>query len=448
MTTVLSGGAIVTMDGDRHEYSSGHIVVDGNRVTAVGAGPAPTIPDATVVDGTGCLATPGLVNTHHHLYQWLTRGVAADATLFEWLTTLYPVWARIDAELVNVAATAALARLARSGCSTTADHHYVFPAHGGDVFAAEIAAARNVGLRFSPCRGSMDLGSSAGGLPPDHVVEDRDAILSATENAIDTWHDPSSDSMLRIGVAPCSPFSVTGELMSEAADLARGKGVRLHTHLAETVDEDDYCRERFGCAPLEYVESLGWIGPDVWYAHGIHLNDDAVKRLGSSRTGVAHCPTSNARLGAGIARTADLRAAGAPVGLGVDGAASNESSSVLEEARNALLFARARGGPSAMTVRQALELATVEGAAVLGRADEIGSLEPGKLADIALWQIDTPTHAGIDDPVAALLLGAPPPLRLLLVNGCTVVEHDTVRTVDEESMTARVAHACRKVVTP
>jgi cytosine/adenosine deaminase-related metal-dependent hydrolase len=448
VTTVISGCAIVTMDGDRHEYLSGHIVVDGNRVTAVGAGPAPTIPDATVVDGTGCLATPGLVNTHHHLYQWLTRGVAADATLFEWLTTLYPVWARIDAGLVNVAATAALARLARSGCSTTADHHYVFPVDGGDVFAAEIAAAREVGLRFSPCRGSMDLGSSAGGLPPDHVVEDRDAILSATEDAIDTWHDPSSDSMLRIGVAPCSPFSVTGELMSEAADLARRKGVRLHTHLAETVDEDDYCRERFGCAPLDYVESLGWAGPDVWYAHGIHLSDDAVKRLGASRTGVAHCPTSNARLGAGIARTADLRAAGAPVGLGVDGAASNESSSVLEEARNALLFARARGGPSAMTVRQALELATVEGAAVLGRADEIGSLEPGKMADIALWQIDTPTHAGIDDPVAALLLGAPPPLRLLLVNGRTVVEHDTVRTVDEESMTVRVAQACRKVLTP
>jgi len=448
MTVVLSGCAVVTMDADRREYASGHIVVDGNRIAAVGAGSPPAIPDATVVDGTGCVATPGLVNTHHHLYQWLTRGIAADATLFEWLTTLYPVWARIDAELVNVAATAALARLARSGCSTTADHHYVFPADAGDVFAAEIAAARNVGLRFSPCRGSMDLGRSAGGLPPDGVVEDRDAILAATEDAIDTWHDPSFDSMLRIGVAPCSPFSVTGELMREAAELAQRKGVRLHTHLAETVDEDDYCRERFGCAPLDYVESLGWGGPNVWYAHGIHLDDNAVKRLGASRTGVAHCPTSNARLGAGIARAADLLAAGAPVGLGVDGAASNESSSVLEEARNALLFARARGGPSALTVRRALELATVGGATVLGRADGIGSLEAGKLADIALWQIDTPTHAGIDDPVAALVLGAPPPLRLLLVNGRTVVERDTVRTVDEASMTGRVVDACRKVATP
>jgi cytosine/adenosine deaminase-related metal-dependent hydrolase len=445
MTVVLSGCAIVTMDSDRREYASGHIVVDGNRIASVGAGSPPPFPDATVVDGTGCLATPGLVNTHHHLYQWLTRGVAVDAALFDWLTTLYPVWAHIDAELVNVAATAALARLARSGCSTTSDHHYVFPADGGDIFAAEIAAARDVGLRFSPCRGSMDLGSSAGGLPPDQVVEDRDAILSATEAAIDTWHDPSFDSMLRIGVAPCSPFSATGELMRESADLARRKGARLHTHLAETVDEDDYCRERFGCTPLDYVESLGWGGPDVWYAHGIHLDDNAVKRLGASRTGVAHCPTSNARLGAGIARAADLRAAGVPVGLGVDGAASNESSSVLEEARNALLFARARGGPSAMTVRQALELATVGGAAVLGRADEIGSVAPGKLADIALWQIDTPTHAGIDDPVAALVLGAPPPLGLLLVNGRTVVERDTVRTVDEESLTRHVVDACRKV---
>jgi len=448
MTVVLSGCAVVTMDAGRHEYASGHIVVDGNRIVAVGAGSPPAMAHATVVDGTGCLATPGLVNTHHHLYQWLTRGAAADATLFEWLTTLYPAWARIDAELVNIAAAAALARLARSGCSTTADHHYVFPADGGDVFAAEIAAAREVGLRFSPCRGSMDLGRSAGGLPPDHVVEDRDAILAATEDAIDTWHDPSFDSMLRVGVAPCSPFSVTGELMREAAELARRKGVRLHTHLAETLDEDDYCRERFGCAPLDYVESLGWGGPDVWYAHAIHLDDNAIKRLGASRTGVAHCPTSNARLGAGVARAADLRAVGVPVGLGVDGAASNESSSVLEEARNALLFARARGGPSAMTVRQALELATIGGAAVLGRADEIGSLEPGRLADIALWQVDTPTHAGIDDPVAALVLGAPPPLRLLLVNGRTVVEEDTVRTMDEASMTGRVADACRKVVTP
>jgi cytosine/adenosine deaminase-related metal-dependent hydrolase len=291
----------------------------------------------------------------------------------------------------------------------------------------------------------MDLGRSNGGLPPDEIVEDRDAILSSTEAAIDEWHDASFDSMLRFAVAPCSPFSVTGELMADAAELARRKGVRLHTHLAETGDEDDYCRAHFGAGPLDYVESLGWAGPDVWYAHGVHFDDDAVKRIGASGTGIAHCPTSNARLGAGIARTVDLRAAGAPVGLGVDGAASNESSSLLEEARHALLFARARGGPRAMSAREALELATLGGAAVLGRSAEIGSLEAGKLADIALWRVDTSAHAGIDDPVAALVLGAPPPLELLLVNGRSIVERGVVQTVDEDALAAQVVHAARKL---
>jgi cytosine/adenosine deaminase-related metal-dependent hydrolase len=386
------------------------------------------------------------VNTHHHLYQWLTRGMAPDATLFEWLTTLYPIWARIDADVVHLAASAALARLARSGCTTSSDHHYVVPREGGDVFAAEINAAQEVGLRFHACRGSMDLGQSAGGLPPDHIVEDRDAILAASERAIDDWHDTSFDAMVRVALAPCSPFSVTGELMRESAELARRKDVRLHTHLAETDDEDDYCREHFGCSPLEYVENLGWSGPDVWYAHGIHFDDAAIKRIGAAGTAVAHCPSSNARLGAGIARTVDLRAAGATVGLGVDGAASSEASSLLEEARHAVLFARARSGPDAMTVRTALELATLGGAATLGRSAEIGSLEAGKLADIALWQLDTPDHAGITDPIAALLLGAPPPLKLLLVNGRVVVRDDVVQTVDEAALGSRVAAAHKKLV--
>jgi cytosine/adenosine deaminase-related metal-dependent hydrolase len=447
MTLVLDGCAIATMDGARTEHASGHIVIDGNRIASVGSGAVPAAAaGTTVVDASGCLATPGFVNTHHHLYQWLTRGLATDATLFEWLTALYPIWARIDADAVNAAAGAALAQLARSGCTTTTDHQYVVPRAGGDVFAAEIAAAQAVGLRFHPCRGSMDLGRSAGGLPPDEIVEDRDAILTATEAAIDTWHDPSPDSMLRIAVAPCSPFSVTAELMRDAAVLARRKGVHLHTHLAETDDEDDYCREHFGGTPLDYVENLGWAGPDVWYAHGIHFDDDAVKRIGASGTGIAHCPTSNARLGAGIARTVELRAAGARVGLGVDGAASNESSNLLEEVRHALLFARARGGPAAMTARGALELATLGGAAVLGRADDLGSLEPGKLADIALWQLDTPAHAGIDDPVAALVLGAPPPLKLLLVDGRPVVEDGAVRTVEEDTLTAQAVRASRRLV--
>jgi cytosine/adenosine deaminase-related metal-dependent hydrolase len=444
--TVIDGCTVVTMDAARTEHDTGHVVVRGNRILAAGPGPAPDSPGAAIVDGRGCLVTPGLVNTHHHLYQWLTRGLAADATLFAWLNTLYPIWAGIDAGTLHVAAQAGLAHLARSGCTTTTDHHYVFPADGGDFLAAEITAAQHVGLRFHPSRGSMDLGRSDGGLPPDHVVEDRDAVLAATEEAVDRWHDPAPDSMVQVAVAPCSPFSVTGGLMLDAADLARRHGVRLHTHLAETADEEAYCRERFGTTPLGYAESLGWTGPDVWFAHAIHLDDAAVKRVGADGTGVAHCPSSNARLGAGIARAADLLAAGAPVGLGVDGAASNEASSVLEEARHALLFARARGGPAALSVRDALEMATRGGAALLGRADEIGSIEAGKLADVAMWRLDTPAHAGIGDPVAALLLGTPPPLDLLLVNGRTVVRRGTVLTVDEQALAAQTTAAHNTLV--
>ncbi|TDO50614.1 cytosine/adenosine deaminase-related metal-dependent hydrolase [Kribbella sp. VKM Ac-2527] len=436
---VIDGATVVTLDRERRELATGHVVADGNRIVAVGAGPAPAYEGARVVDGSGCLVTPGFVNTHEHLYQWVTRGLAADATLFGWLTALYPVWAGIDEESVHVAAQGALARLARTGCTTAADHHYLFPRSGGDLLEAEILAAAEVGLRFHPARGSMDLSFKDGGLPPDSVVQDRDEILVATEAAIDRWHDPSPDSMLRIVVAPCSPFSVTGELMQEAAELARRKGVRLHTHLAETTDEGEWCQDRFGCTPLEYAAQLGWMGPDVWFAHGIHFDDAEIKRLGQTATGIAHCPSSNARLGAGIARVADLRAAGSPVGLGVDGAASNEAGSLLEELRHALLFARARGGPQALGVRAALELATLDGARILGREDEIGSIEVGKLADLAVWRLDTLAHAGIADPVAALVLGTPPPLELLLVNGRPIVEHDTVLTVDESTLAVQVA---------
>ena len=447
MTTVIDGCAVATMDADRAEHATGHVVVDGSRITAVGAGPAPRdLPDATYVDGTGCLATPGLVNTHHHLYQWLTRGLAVDHTLFEWLTTLYPVWAGVDEELLRTGATGALVQLARTGCTTTTDHHYVFPADGGDLLGAEIDAARSVGLRFLPTRGSMDLGASRGGLPPDHVVEEIDAILEATSDAIDRHHDPSPDSMLRLGVAPCSPFSVTGELLEQSAALARDKGVRLHTHLAETTDEDAFCRERFGCSPVEYVDSLGWLGPDVWLAHGIHLDDPAIRALAGSGTGVAHCPSSNARLGAGICRTRDLHAAGVPVGLGVDGAASNEAASLVEELRHSVLFARASGGPQALTVRDGLELATLGGARVLGWDDRIGSLEPGKLADVALWRVDTAAHAGIADPVAALVLGTPPPLELLLVQGRVVVRNDAMEAIDEERLAVDVRTASRTLL--
>ena len=433
---VVSGCHVVTMDAERAEHPNGYVVVDGNQIAAVGAGPVPdAYSGARVVDASGCLATPGLINTHHHLYQWATRGRAVDSTLFQWLTELYPVWARIDAQIVRDSATAALAWLARAGCTTSTDHHYVFPRGGGEVLAATIAAAQDVGLRFHPTRGSMDLGASSGGLPPHEVTEDIDTILAATAKAIADFHDPSTGSMLRMGVAPCSPFSVTGELMTSAASLAREHGVRLHTHIAETADEDEYCAEHFGCTPVEYLDSLGWLAGDVWLAHGVHLDDAGIARLAATGTGIAHCPSSNARLGAGICRTADLLAAGVPVGLGVDGSASNEESSLLGEAREAVLMARAVGGPQALTVRQSLELATLGGARLVGRADELGSLEPGKLADIALWRVDGLAHAGIADPVAALVLGARPPLELLLINGRLVVEHDELTTVDERAAT-------------
>jgi cytosine/adenosine deaminase-related metal-dependent hydrolase len=446
-TTVVDGCHVVTMDEARSEYASGHVVVQDNRITSVGDGPGPRdLDNARHVDGSGCLVTPGLVNTHHHLYQWTTRGHAVDGTLFEWLTTLYPVWGKIDEDIVRTSATGALAWLARTGCTTSTDHHYVFPHDGGDVLGAEIEAARIVGLRFHPTRGSMDLGQSKGGLPPDNVVEDIDAILVATELAIDKHHDTSFDSMLRIGVAPCSPFSVTAELLTQAAELARAKGALLHTHLCETIDEEIYCREHFNSTPVEYMETVGWLGPDVWYAHAVHLDDSSIAKMAATGTSAAHCPSSNARLGSGIARVRDMRDAGVAVGLGVDGAASNEASSLLEEVRHAALFARARGGPRELTVRDALEMGTMGGAAVLGRQGEIGSLEVGKLADLAVWRLDTLPHIDIADPVAALVLGAQPPLELLLVNGEPVVEKDRLVTIDEETTATEVHRASKRLL--
>jgi cytosine/adenosine deaminase-related metal-dependent hydrolase len=429
------------------EIESGYIRIEGDRIAELGPmAQSPGAPGTTRIDATGCLATPGLVNTHHHLYQWATQGLAQDATLFEWLVALYEVWAAMDADVVNGAASAGLGYLALSGCTTSSDHHYIFPKGRGDLFAAEIEAARELGIRFHPARGSMDRGQSAGGLPPDVVVEELDEILAATAEAVDTYHDPSFSSMLRVAVAPCSPFSVSADLMTEAAGLARDKGVRLHTHLAETLDEEEHCLEQFGMRPVDYMDELGWLGQDVWFAHAVHLSDGDIAKFAATGTGSAHCPSSNGRLGAGIARVSEMLRRGANVGLGVDGSASSELTTMAGEMRQALLFQRARYGPQALSARQALELATLGGARNLGRQDELGSLTPGKLADLALWRVDGPFAAAVDDPVCALVFGPQPPLARLLVGGRTVVEDGELRTVAHDAAGRAGAEAHRRLM--
>lgn len=444
---VIDHVAIATMDAAGNEYQNGHIVISNGLLVAVDAGPAPDAAGATRVDGQGCLATPGLVNVHHHFQQWITRGYAQDGTLFEWLTTLYPLWARINAEREFAADSAALAALALSGCSTAADHHYVFPRDGGDTLAAEVAAAQRIGLRLHCTRGSMDRGAAQGGLPPDNVVEQIDTILAACNDAVSNYHDPSFGSKLQIVLAPCSPFSVTGELMRESATLARELGVRLHTHLAETVDEDEFCLATFGVRPMDYAESLGWLDDDVWLAHCVHLSPGDIAKLAATGTGVAHCPSSNGRLGSGIAPIPELLDAGVPVGLGVDGAASNEDGGLATELRQALLAARCRSGPQALSARASLQMATMGGARCLGRENQLGSLEVGKLADIALWKLDGLGHAGITDPVCALVFGPPAPLRLLTVGGEVIVADGELRTADTASLAAEARRAADELRT-
>ena len=445
---VIAGCHVATVDDAGTEHPAGYVAWAAGRIVAVGDGPVPEhLARWRTLDGAGLLVTPGLVNAHHHLYQWITRGYATDDTLFGWLTALYPVWARITPELLHDAAAANLGWLALSGCTTTTDHHYVFPAGTGDLLEAEIRAAARIGLRFHPTRGSMNLGRSAGGLPPDGVVERHDRILAATQAAIDRWHDPADDAMVRIGVAPCSPFSVTAELLRDSAALARARGVRLHTHLAETLDEEDFCRRTHGCTPAEYLEGLGWLGPDVWLAHGVHLSDAAIARLAATGTGLAHCPTSNGRLGAGVAPLRALLDAGAVVGLGVDGAASNESGRMVDELHQALLVARAAGGPLALTAREALRAATRGGAACLGRDGELGSIEVGRLADLAVWRVDGLGGAGIADPVATLVLGAPE-LAHVVVGGRPVVTGGVLVTADAGDLARRAARAAVRIARP
>jgi cytosine/adenosine deaminase-related metal-dependent hydrolase len=442
MRTLITGAAIATVTGE--EYASGHVVIENDRIAEVGEGVYTGEFDERV-EAEGCLVTPGLINTHHHLYQWATRGLAADHTLFEWLVALYPVWGRLDAEITHAAGTAGMARLALTGCTTVADHHYVFPRDGGDQVAALVAARQRIGVRLHVVRGSMDRGESDGGLPPDNLVETTEDALIGTEAAIDRFHDASAGAHLQIAVGPCSPFSVTERLMSGAAELARRKDVRLHTHLAETLDEERQCLAEVGCTPAEYADKLGWLADDVWLAHTIHLAPEAIRRFGATGTGSAHCPTSNGRIGAGIAPVRDLLDAGVAVGLGADGAASNESGGLGEELHQALLQARQRGGPRGLTTREALWMGTMGGARCLGRADDLGSLEPGKLADLAVWDLTGLNYAGITDPVAALVLGTTPPLRRLFVGGKAVVEDGTLREADESAIARELAAASARL---
>jgi 8-oxoguanine deaminase len=403
------------------------LLIDDGVVKDVGTGGRPDAEQT--VDLGGAVVTPGLVNTHHHLWQNLTRARAQNENLFGWLKALYPIWARIDEEAEYAAARCGLAELALSGCTTVFDHHYLFPPGRTGLLEAEIRAARELGVRIVASRGSMDLGESDGGLPPDDVVEDRDDILAATASAAAL----ADGELVEIAVAPCSPFSVTGELMRESAALARRLGLRLHTHLAETVEEDEYALEKFGCSPVEYIEQFGWLAEDVWCAHCVHLSPDDVTAFSLSRVGVAHCPTSNMRLGAGIAPVRDLLDEGVRVGLGVDGSASNERGDLFLEVKQALLVARVRGGPGAMTVRDALRLGTRGGAEVLGRND-IGALAPGKRADFAVWRTDGLELGGADDPVAGLVFAGPHRVDRLYVAGREVVRDGHLVTADEEEI--------------
>jgi cytosine/adenosine deaminase-related metal-dependent hydrolase len=422
---ILANAWVVSMDDARTEHEHGWVRIEGDLIAEVGAGAAPDGAE----DLRGAVVTPGLVNTHHHLYQTLTRARAQQADLFTWLKTLYPTWARLDDEMEYAAARCGLAELALSGCSTVFDHHYVFPRGVSGLVEAELRAAQELGVRMVASRGSMDLGESDGGLPPDSLVEDLDAILTDTERLAGLVDGV----MTQIAVAPCSPFSVTTRLMEESASLARRLGLQLHTHLAETVEEDVYCRELYNCSPVEYLERVGWIAGDVWCAHCVHLSEDEVRTFGEHGVGVAHCPTSNLRLGAGVAPVRDLLDARVRVGLGVDGSASNERSDLFSEVKQAMLVARGRGGGDALTARDALHLGTRGGAEVL-RRDDIGSLEPGKRADLAVWRTDGLEFGGAEDLVANLVLAGPQRVDRLIVGGEDVVRGGSLVRADEQEI--------------
>jgi cytosine/adenosine deaminase-related metal-dependent hydrolase len=427
------------MDDAGTEHPQGWVLVEDGTIHSVGTGPEPDgSDDAERIELGGAVVTPGLINTHHHLCQTLTRARAQQADLFTWLRELYPVWSGLDAEAEYAAARTGLAELALSGCSTVFDHHYVFPRGREGILEAEVQAARELGVRIVASRGSMDLGVSDGGLPPDDLVEDLDEVVADTERLHGELHEAGPGARVQIAVAPCSPFSVTGRLMEESAALARRLGLPLHTHLAETVEEEQYCRELYGCTPVEYLDRLGWLAGDVWCAHCVHLAPPEVARFAETGTGVAHCPTSNLRLGAGVAPVRELLDAGCRVGLGADGSASNERSDLFIEVKQALLVARGRGGPEAMTARETLRLATRGGAEVLGR-DDIGVLEPGRQADLAIWAVDGLELGGAEDLVAGLVFSGPHRVERLVVGGEDAVRGGALVRVEE----AEIARAHR-----
>jgi len=437
---------LVTMDAGHRRIPDGGLFVRDNVIEQVG--PTAELPAEAdrAINAHGMIILPGLVNTHHHLYQTLTRAVPAaqDATLFRWLKALYPIWAGLTSEAITTSTLVGLAELMLSGCTTASDHLYIYP--NDCRIDDEIRAAQEIGIRFHPCRGAMSLGESKGGLPPDSVVADEDFILKDTQRAIETYHDPEPYAMLRIVVAPCSPFSVTPDLMREAAALARSCGVRLHTHLAETLDEEQFCLRQFGHRPAGYAEDLGWVGDDVWHAHCVHLNEQEITLFAQTGTGVCHCPSSNMRLASGIAPVRAYLDTGVKIGLGVDGSASNDSSHMLAEARMALLLQRVSGNPAGLSAEEALWLATVGGAQVLGR-DDIGQLAPGKAADFIGFRLDRLDYAGaLHDPLAALVFCTPQRVDLSVINGRVVIEDSRLLTVDLGPVIERHNRISRELV--
>ncbi|HPV08913.1 MAG TPA: 8-oxoguanine deaminase [Aggregatilineales bacterium] len=430
MGTVLVRHAhtLVTMDRDRREISDGGVFIRDNVIEQVG--PTSELPSEAdeIIDLSGHIVMPGMVNTHHHMYQTLTRAMAQDSNLFNWLKTLYPIWAGLTSEAVYISALTAMAELILSGCTTSSDHLYIYP--NDARIDDEIRAAQEIGMRFHAARGSMSLGESQGGLPPDSVVEKEEDILRDSQRAIETYHDPSRHSMLRIVLAPCSPFSVTPDLMRESVKMAQEYDVLLHTHLAETLDEEQFCLETFGRRPVEYMQDLGWMGDHVWHAHSVFVNDEEVKLFAETDTGVAHCPNSNMRLGSGVAPILAYRAHGVRVALGVDGSASNDGGHMLGEARQAMLLQRVQHGPEVFSARQALEMATLGGASVL-RRDDIGALAPGMSADLIAIDLNRVEYAGaLHDPVAATVLCAPLGVDFSMINGRVVVKEGQLTTID------------------